>query len=140
MTEKLRIEDGVAWVGDRRMPEAAQITKSDHVGRGPKGQNLEFHMRGFSLPFENGWTVAVMWGRGPGIDPQTEFEEESDVATATVNHRDGRVVVWDESGRAIGKSMDHVGVRVDLPAPQILELIDEVATWPTDHLPIIDRV
>ena len=139
MPETLRIENGVAWVGDRRLPEGTQTNSFDHSGRGPNGENLEFHMRGFSLPFENGWTVGVMWGRGPGIDSRREFVEESEVATATVTHRDGRVVVWDEEGRPIGKSMDHVGIRGDLPAAQILVLIDEVESWPSDHLPIIDR-
>lgn len=139
MSEKLRIENGVAWVGDRRMPEAAQTQSHDHSATAPDGRKLEFHMRGFSLPFENGWTVGVMWGRGPGIDPHREFVEASEVATATVTHRDGRVVVWGEDGRPIGKSMDHVGIRADLPAAQILELIDEVETWSSDHLPIIDR-
>lgn len=139
MNPRLRIENGVAWIGDRRMPEAASTHSSDYVKSHPGGKLMEFRSRSFELPFESGWTVKVSWGRGPGIPPSHPFTEEAESATVVVNDRDDRVVVWSEDGQAIGKSLDHAGQQPDVPAARVLELIDEVATWPTDYLPIMDR-
>ena len=122
------------------MPEATSTSSSDLLDTMPGGRRVEFRVRRFSLPFENGWTLQVSWGRGPGAPADEPFEEEAEIATVVVNDRQDRVVVWDDTGRAVGKSLDHPGQQPDVPAARILELIDEVATWPTDHLPVIDRV
>jgi len=139
MSDTLRIEDGVAWVGDRRMPAVAKVMVHDFAAE-PDGRKFVSHIRAFSLPFENGWTVGVGWG-GPQWDRPDEFTEEAHAAaTLTVTDRDGRVVVWDDHDHAVGKSLDHPGVRHDVPAGQVLALIDQVAEWPTHYLPIMDRV
>lgn len=146
MPETLRIEDGVAWVCDRRMPEAAGITGFDRILAHPEFQAIDQvreilrSARGFSLPYENGWTVSVSWGRGPGADPTDPFQEEVEAATVTITDRDGRVVVWSDDGSPAGKSLDHPGPRANVPARTILKIVDDVATWPTDHLDIVDRV
>lgn len=145
---KLRIENGVAWIGGRRMPEAARIRSFEAILNEPElmkqitGRNREALLaaRGFEMPYESGWTVGVMWENGSlSLADDASFEAEQEVAGVTVTDRNGRVVVWDEGGTPIGKSLDHPGLRPDVPAEQILRIIDDVATWPTDHLPIIDR-
>lgn len=148
MPAKLRIENGVAWVGDRRMPEGTQITSYDQFLSHPelmkrlKGRNRQVLLaaRGFELPYENGWTVSVGWQKGFSLDADQSFEAEPEAAGVTITDRNGRIVVWDDAGSPIGKSLDHPGLRPDVPAAEILRIIDDVVTWPTDHLPVIDRV
>ena len=138
----------MAWIGERRMPEAAQITNYDQFLSHPdlpqdirkRVEGLLRQSRGFTLPYESGWSVHVQWGSGPLSDPNRVFEEEVETATLTVTDRHGRVIVWDEKSRPCGKSLDHPGPRRDVPAREILQLIDEVATWSSDQWPIIDRV
>lgn len=138
VTPKLRLDDGVAWIGDRRMPEGTQTTTSDHLSV-LGGKRVEFRRRSFSLHFESGWSLEVSWGRGPGVPSDQPFEEEVDAATVVVKDRNDRVVVWSEDAEPVGKSLDHPGQQPDVPAARILELIEELKTWPTDYLPIIDR-
>lgn len=108
------------------------------------GRRYVLHIRGFVLPFENGWTLQAKWSDCRLRPPETvhaPFREESDYATTViVTDRDGRVVVWDDGGRAVGKSLDHSGHRDHVPAADVLTTIDDVATWPTNHLEILDRV
>lgn len=106
------------------------------------GRRYVQHERRFSLRFENGWTIEVKWGVSemrPPAAADAPFPEEADHATVIVSDADRRVVVWDESNRAVGKSMDHSGHRERVPAREVLALIDDVATWPNDHLRVIDR-
>ena len=141
MTDKFRIDDGAAWVGDRRMPESAKVNVMDIKQAHPTEDLVfEMHSRGFDLPFENGWTVSVIWGSGGRFPKSEVFEEEAETANVTITNRDGRVVVWDDAGAPLGKSMDHPGVRVDIPAAEALRVIDKVATWSSDELQIIDRI
>ena len=137
-TPRLRLDNGLAWIGDRRLPEGTQTTTSDHLSV-VGGQRVEFHRRSFELPFESGWTLEVSWGRGPGVPPDQPFEEEVEAATVVVKDRNDRVVVWSDAGEPLGKSLDHPGQQPNVGAERILELIDELATWPTDYLPILDR-
>ena len=141
----LRIDDGVAWVGERRMPAGAKVTVIDQVfdlpGSNPGGRALSYHRRGFALPFENGWTVSVAWQSSERFDSEPPpFPEETPAANVTVSDRDGRCVVWDDDGTALGKSLDHTGIRYATGAHELLRLIDQVAEWPTHYLPIMDRV
>ena len=140
MTAKLRIDDGIAWIGDRRMPEGTRVFSHDHELEHPDtGKRFVTHARIFKLPFENGWTVTVDWGRQfAGSDEA--FVEQPEAASVEVADRHGRVALWDEAGIAVGRSLDHVGKRHDVPAKEILRIIDEVATWPSEYLPILDRV
>ncbi|HVE94880.1 MAG TPA: hypothetical protein VNB24_08180 [Acidimicrobiales bacterium] len=145
MTATLRIEDDRVWVGTRRLAASARVFVIDQVSEPfDDGRRWVLHVRGFTLPFENGWTVQVKWGNSQALPPRTAYEpppEEAEHATTlVVTDRDGRVVVWDDAGRAVGKSLDHSGQREHVPAADVLLTIDDVATWPTDHLEILDRV
>jgi len=121
------------------MPEGSRVRSHDHTSRATvDGRRFESRVREFDLPFENGWTIAVRWN-GHGIAGAWNFVDEPEAGVVTVTGRDGRVVVWD-GGKAIGRSMDHSGQRLGVPAGEILDLIDEVATWSSDQWPIIDRV
>ena len=139
---RLRIEDGVAWVGDRRMPEGTKVVSHDHRAELPEHARIvESRQRSFDLPFENGWTMTVDWGRlWLRVGRDVPFVEEPEAATVAVSDRDGRVVVWDETGSPLGKSLDHPGQLYEAPAARILDLVDAVASWPSDHLVVLDRV
>jgi len=140
--DRLRIVDESAWVGDRRMPEGARVISHDEELEHPEdGRRFESRTRLFALPFENGWTMKVEWGRDfARVDPENPFVEAAEAARVTISDRQAYEVMWDEVGRPVAKSLDRPGVRPDVPAREILELIDEVATWPTDYLPIVGRV
>jgi hypothetical protein len=143
MAVTLRIENGQAWVGSTRVAESAQVRVWDVVSDPlPDGRRIVQHERGFFVPFESGWTVEVSWGvfearRAAAVD--APFPDEAEHASVIVSDSDGRVVVWDESNRAVGKSLDHSGHRELVPADEVLAIIDDVATWPNDHLQVIDR-
>jgi hypothetical protein len=143
MRETLRIQDGRAWIGSTRVAVSAQVRVWDLISEPlDDGRCFVQHERGFSVPFETGWTVEVNWGVSemqPPAAVDAPFSEEAEHATVTVSDSDRRVVVWDESNRAIGKSMDHSGERELVPAAEVLAIIEDVATWPSDQLRVIDR-
>jgi hypothetical protein len=51
-----RIEDGVAWVGEAKFPQA-EVRFYDY-----EFSDYTTRTRGFALKFPNGFTLSVMWG------------------------------------------------------------------------------
>ena len=122
------------------MPEGTKVLSHDHEIEHPEdGRRFQSRTRLFKLPFENGWTVTVEWGV-VFARADKPFVEEPEAATVEVAEREGRVVIWDDSGFPVGRSLDHPGKLYDVPAERILQIIDAVETWPTEYLPIMDRV
>lgn len=116
--DTFRVDDrGVFWIGDRAVPWA----KVEAADTGPP---LTIHHRGALIKFENGYTLSLIWGTiayGTNYDTASINEEPMLVEVGILHHEHGLIElpVYDN-------------VAGYLTPADVLSIMDDVATWPTN--------
>lgn len=120
--DTVRIEDGVPWVCDRSFPWAQGITVHDaDTSLG------SWRTRRFLLPFENGWSLSIIFGSGTYCVNYDSYGGEFTETPTTVE-----VACWtpEPNGDLVGWDTGDT-VRGHVTAPALLALIDEMMGWPS---------
>ena len=80
------------------------------------------HNNGFSMTFENGFTISVRWGIGNYCERRSmsSYHPHSDMKIPQVKSTDAEIAIWDKEGTWFNFGSDTVKGWCS---------VDEVATW-----------
>lgn len=91
--------------------------------------------KGFSMTFNNGWTISVQFGPGNYCSNQSRYSSEEDEYEAPMNAKDGiwiseetaEIAAWDKDGNWYSFGQDTVIGWIN--ADEVAEWIIKVKEW-----------
>jgi hypothetical protein len=95
MADTFRIDDtGMPWAGDRRYFWASHIRNEEHR----YGNQIVWY-RGFTLTFENGWTLSIQWGWANYCRDYGQFPGDWGKKEPVEESPDAEIAAWDMDGK-----------------------------------------
>jgi hypothetical protein len=116
----LHVDDtGTVWLGTRRIAWGQLHQATTGLA------NTRFEERRYTVPFENGWRITIVWGSCSFSDNLhlggNPFTEEPCLVEVAVHSPAGAMIPFPDGNDIAGY----------VPVHHVAELIDTVATWPT---------